>query len=64
MNKYPSKANLEDKYIAARLAPKVRSVRLYCPYCERETPHFSQGRIGANGLPIYVCQDCGAERAA
>ena len=63
MNKYPSKANLEDKYIAAKLAPKVRSVRLYCPYCERETPHYDNGRIGVNGR-VFACQNCGNERAA
>ena len=61
MQKYPSDAHMDDKYKAARLAHRVRSKKLRCHTCQRETPHYDQGRIGVNG-PVVVCTNCGTER--
>jgi hypothetical protein len=62
MNKYPSSTHLEDKYKAARLSVRVKSARLHCyGICNKETPHYSQDRIGING-PVLVCRNCGSER--
>ena len=60
MNKYPSTANLDDKYKAARLSRSIKPKSLYCHNCEKHKPHYPN-RSGVNGS-LFACAKCGTER--
>jgi hypothetical protein len=63
MNKYPSRLPEDERRRVAKKANRVRGKSMRCYSCQRDTPHYSNGRVGVNGL-IFTCCNCGAERTA
>jgi hypothetical protein len=63
LNKYPTRLPENERRHVAKKANRIHGKSLRCFTCERDTPHYGNGRVGVNG-PVLVCVNCGTERAA